>query len=111
MSIKVKDWFLSNIWSSVTVLAFDLGNYNDKIKRYEYSIDCNCNGGSSMLGISMDIPFDDVELSLCDLFSPIFSSSSACLLILIDAIDVARFRICVFVIIFVLLLLFVPVSV
>ena len=54
MSKKVKDWFLSNNWSSISVLSFDKEDYNDKNLEDEDSIVVYCDEVSFTLEISID---------------------------------------------------------
>ena len=44
--MKDKYWFMSNSWSYVSIVAFNLGDYNDKNEGDEDSIDVDFDGGS-----------------------------------------------------------------
>ena len=82
---------MSNMWCSVTVLAFDLRDYKNRNKEDEFSIDVDFTWSDWTLKVAMDVLFDDIEFSLCDSCALLFSSSSTSLLQWIDAVGVTCF--------------------
>ena len=75
MSKKVKDWFLSNSWSSISVLSFDREDSNDKNEEDEDYIAVDYDGVNFTLGIAIDGSFNDIEPLLFESF-PLLSLSS-----------------------------------
>ena len=90
-----KGCLLSNVWCSVTVLAFHLEDSKDINKGDEYSIDDDFTGRGWTLGVAMDVSFDDIEFSLCDSCALLFLSSSTRLLQWLYAVHVTCFVTCV----------------
>ena len=86
---------LSNVWCSVTVLAFHLEDSKDINKGDKYSIDNDFTGRGWTLGVAMDVSFDDIEFSLYDSCALLFLSSSTRLLQWLDAVHVTCFVTCV----------------